>query len=104
MILRWTEQWYKYELGDNNVKKGEVFYDATPLTKDHIGLPDGMKIDLNGNIFASGPGGLFIFNASGNLLGKIPFHDASSNCALANNGKTLFVTVDMNVFRIVLRK
>lgn len=97
-------RWYKFELSNDTVANGILFYDATSLTKDQIGLPDGMKIDAQGNIFATGPGGVFVLNAKAELLGKILFNDATSNCALTSDGKTLFVTSDMNVFRVVLRK
>ena len=40
-----------------------------------------MKIDRNGNAFATGPGGLWIFNKEGKVLGKIKLNDATSNCA-----------------------
>lgn len=97
-------RWYKYELRDTVVIAGEVFYDATSMTSDMEGLPDGMKIDSNGNVYASGPGGIFIFNSEGDLLGKIPFNGPTSNCALTPDEKTLFVTNDMHVIRITLRE
>ena len=97
-------QWYKYEVDGDHLKNGSVFYDVTSLTKDQIGLPDGLKIDARGNIFASGPGGIFILNDSGTLLGKILFNNATSNCAFADDGKTLYATSDMYIFRIALRK
>lgn len=100
--------WAKYEVkrDSSNVTLGEgkILYDATSLTKTEKGLPDGMKIDSNGNIFATGPGGVFIFNPDGKLLGKIKLPDPSSNCALTGDEKTLFVTNDMYVLRIKLRK
>jgi len=67
------------------------------------GLPDGMKIDRNGNVFATGPGGLWIFNKEGKVLGKIKFNDATSNCAFSPDQKTLYITNDMNVLRVKMR-
>ncbi len=99
--------WAKYEVkrDSSNVTLGEgkILYDATSLTRTEKGLPDGMKIDSNGTIFATGPGGVFIFNLDGKLLGKIKLPDPSSNCALTGDEKTLFVTNDMYVLRIKLR-
>lgn len=97
-------RWYTYELGDNAVKNGKIFYDATPLAKDLPGLPDGMKINKQGIVFATGPGGVFIFNPNAELLGKIRFDGPTSNCAFADNDKTLFVTADMNVVKITLKE
>jgi len=97
-------QWYKYEVDGDSLKNGSVFYDATQFTKTMPGLPDGLKIDSRGNLFASGPGGIFVFNAEGKLAGKILFNDPTSNCAFADDGKTLYATSDMHIFRINLRK
>jgi gluconolactonase len=78
-------------------------WDATEQAKTEKGLPDGLKVDAQGNIFATGPGGIWIFSGDGKLLGKIKLEEASSNCALTPDGKTLFVTNDMQVLRIKLR-
>jgi gluconolactonase len=67
------------------------------------GLPDGLKIDKNGNVFATGPGGVNIFNSEGKKLGLIRFTESTSNCAFSTDEKTLYVTNDMNVVRIKLR-
>jgi len=96
-------RWYKFELSDSAITTGKVFYDVTNLTATEKGLPDGMKIDKQGNIFASGPGGLFIFNLTGKLLGRIKIPEATSNCALSADEKTLFITSDMYVLRLKMR-
>ncbi len=93
-------RWYQYELGDSSVVSGKVLYDATALTETEKGLPDGMKVDAKGNIFATGPGGVFIFNPSGKLIGKIKITEPTANCALANNDKTLFTTSNMYLIKI----
>ncbi len=67
------------------------------------GLPDGLKVDSRGNVFASGPGGIWIFNSEGDLLGKIKLPDAASNCALSADEKVLFITNDMYLVRVKLR-
>jgi gluconolactonase len=79
--------------------------DARPFQGEGVkGGPDGLKVDAGGNIFATGPGGVFIFNASGKLLARIKIPEACSNVALTADGKTLFITADMHVLRIVMRK
>ncbi len=97
--------WYIYDVGQNDsLQNGKIFYDASAaMGKGVKGLPDGFKIDKNGNVFATGPGGVWIFNSEGKLLGKIKFTESTSNCALSPDEKTLYVTNDMNVLRIKLR-
>jgi gluconolactonase len=97
--------WYIYDVGENDsLQNGKIFYDASAaMGKEVRGLPDGFKIDKNGNVFATGPGGLWIFNSQGRLLGKIKFTESTSNCALSPDEKILYITNDMNVLRIKLR-
>jgi gluconolactonase len=99
--------WMKYAVKNDSstfaLGEGKVLYDATSLVATQKGLPDGMKIDSKGNIFATGPGGVFIFNLDGKLLGKIAVPDPTSNCAQTTDEKTLFVTNDMYLLRIKLR-
>jgi gluconolactonase len=96
-------RWYKFELSDSAVLTGKIYYDVTSLTATEKGLPDGIKIDKQGTIFASGPGGLFIFNADGKLVGRVKIPEATSNCALSGDEKTLFITSDMLILRLKLR-
>lgn len=95
--------WYSYELKDNAVINGKIFYDATPLVGTVKGLPDGLKIDSRGYVFASGPGGIFIFNPTGKLIAKINLSEPASNCALSTDEKMLFVTNNMYILSIKLR-
>jgi gluconolactonase len=97
--------WYIYDIGENDsLQNGKIFYDASAaMGKGVKGLPDGFKIDKNGTVFATGPGGVWIFNSEGKLLGKIKFTESTSNCALSPDEKILYVTNDMNVLRIKLR-
>lgn len=96
-------RWYRYELGDTSVISGSVFYDATNHPEGENGLPDGLKVDSKGNIFASGPGGVFIFNSEGKVLGKIKLEAPCANTALTPDEKWLFVTNNNMVLRIPLK-
>jgi len=79
--------------------------DARPYQGEGVkGGPDGLKVDAQGNIFATGPGGVFIFNAAGKLLGRLKVPEACSNVALTPDGKTRFITADMYVLKLVMRK
>lgn len=96
-------RWYRFELGDTSVLSGSVFYDATSHAPGEPGLPDGLKVDSKGNIFASGPGGVFIFSPEGKVLGKIKLEAPCANTALSPDEKWLFVTNDSLVLRIPLK-
>ena len=94
--------WYAFDLGENNtLTNARIFYDATGSAGK--GLPDGLKVDKQGNIFASGPGGVWIFNKEGTVLGKIKVPDAAANTALSPDEKTLYITNDMYVLRVKMR-
>ena len=96
--------WYAYDLDENDsLVNGRIFYDATPEAQKEPGSPDGLKIDRNGNVFATGPGGVWIFNKEGKVLGKIKIGAATSNCAFADDEKTLYITADMYVLKVNLR-
>ena len=96
--------WYIYNVKDDgSLFNGKIFYSVIGIDKKQKGLPDGLKIDSRGNIFATGPGGVWIFDKSGKQLGKIKLAEASSNCALSADEKTLFITNHMQVLRIKMR-
>ncbi|MBA4058089.1 MAG: gluconolactonase [Marivirga sp.] len=96
--------WYTFDLTENDsLTNARIFYDATENTKTEKGLPDGLKVDKQGNVFASGPGGVWVFDKDGKLLGKIKLPEATSNCAFSGDEKTLYITVDMYVVRVKLR-
>ncbi|MFN3848724.1 MAG: SMP-30/gluconolactonase/LRE family protein [Spirosomataceae bacterium] len=85
---------------DGTLDGGRIFFDATPMVKQGLsGLPDGLKIDKKGNLFATGPGGVLVISPSGKLLGRIDTKQATANCAFDENG-TLYITADMYLCRI----
>ncbi len=95
--------WYYFDIKNGSFANGKVFYDATTALSQGKGLPDGLKIDKQGNVFASGPGGIFIFNRQGKLLGKISLPIAASNCAFSPDQKTLFITATNYVLKLKMR-
>jgi len=94
--------WMAYDVqADGTIANGRVFYDATKWVGDeHPGLPDGMKIDKNGNLFATGPGGVWVFTPQGKLLGKINPGQKTANCGWGDDGSTLYLTSHMFFCRI----
>jgi len=96
-------RWYKYELGDTSVLSGSIFYDGTSEAASSFGLPDGLKVSSKGNVFASGPGGVYIFSPEGKVLGKIKLEAPCANTALTPDEKWLFITNDSLVLRVPLK-
>lgn len=94
--------WMSYPVdASGNIGKGKLLYDATKMGKAGMaGLPDGLKIDKDGNLWSSGPGGMLIISPAGKLLGRIEMNELTSNCAWGNDGSTLYMTVDGYVCRI----
>lgn len=96
-------RWYRFEIKDSTLTDAKIFYDATSMTTTDKGLPDGMKIDKAGHVFASGPGGILIFSNDGKLLGKVKLPEATANCALNQDGTTLFITSHQYLLRLKMR-
>jgi len=94
--------WYEYDIKGDSLTNGKLFYSTNGVTNGKNG-PDGLKIDNNGNVFAAGPGGIWIFNIDGKLLGKLLLPDAVSNCALSADEKTLFITNGSLVLKFKMR-
>lgn len=94
--------WMAYPVNDDGtLGKGRVFFDTTPWVKQNQpGLPDGMKIDREGNLFATGPGGLHVFSPDGTHLGVIDTGERTSNCNWGDDGSTIYVTVHMYLARL----
>jgi gluconolactonase len=96
--------WMEYNLlEDGTIDEGRVFYDATSWVGKTKGLPDGLKVHPDGTIFATGPGGVWIFSEEGVHLGSIQTGQATSNCALGNDNAYLYITADMYLMRVALR-
>jgi gluconolactonase len=94
--------WMAYDVKpDGTIANGRVFFDATSLVgPSKKGLPDGMKVDKVGNLFATGPGGVFVFSPVGKHLGTINTGEATANVAWGGDGTVLYITADMFLCRI----
>lgn len=96
------EVWYQYELKkDGLATNKKLFFDAS--SHPVRGNPDGMKVDVKGNLYCTGPGGLWIFSPQGKQLGLIQLPELPSNCAWgSSDGKTLYMTARTGLYRIKL--
>src|SRR4051812_26030538 len=97
--------WMAYDLrSDGTIRNGRVFFDASALAKaGRQGLPDGMKVDSAGNLFAAGPGGILIISPQGKHLGTIVTGDLTANCAFGDDGSTLYITANHALMRVRLK-
>jgi gluconolactonase len=96
--------WMSYPVNPNGtLGRGRVFADVTALAKEgKKGLPDGMKVDAAGNLFATGPGGVLVFDPDGTHLGTFATGEATANCGWGDDGSTLYITADMYLARVHL--
>jgi len=93
--------WMKYELNEDGTRKsGSVFYHATADDGVDNGNPDGMKMTKEGYLFATGPGGVWLFNPAGKLIARIYTGTLTSNCAFGKDQKQLFMTCSGQVMSI----
>lgn len=93
--------WMRYDVAeDGTVGNGRVFFDVTSEKED--GLPDGMKVDSQGNVYGSGPGGVWVFSAEGKHLGTIKPPETPANCSWGDDGKSLYITARTGLYRIKL--
>lgn len=94
--------WMRYDVQpDGSLANGRVFYDASGETED--GLPDGLKVDQAGNLYCTGPGGVWVFSPEGKHLGTIKPPETPANCAWGGaDGKTLYMTAVTGLYRIKL--
>jgi len=96
--------WMAYDIDkESGILSKKVFYDVTELTSTEKGLPDGLKVNDAGYLFATGPGGVLIFNAEAKRIGTIRTGRATSNVAFNEDQSVLFMTADSYVLRINLK-
>jgi gluconolactonase len=107
--------WMRYDVEpDGAIKNGKVFFDVTSQKED--GLPDGMKVDTHGNIYATGPGGIWVISPEGKHLGTIKPPETPANLHWGKNPSTadqapmgsgeyataLYITARTGIYRISL--
>lgn len=93
----WTA--FKLDSVGNVVGEGRELLNVTDRVGKEPGLPDGMTVDSDGNLWASGPGGIYVLTGDGKLLGRIVTGEKTSNCTFGPNGY-LYMTVDSMLCRI----
>ena len=94
--------WMRYRVKeDGTLTDAKVFYDAS--SDKRPGGPDGIKVDRSGNLYGSGPAGVWIFSPEGKHLATIPVPEVVSNVAWGGaDRKTLYITASTSIYRIRL--
>ena len=65
------------------------------------GVPDGMKVDVEGRVYCTGPGGCWVFDAGGNLVGIIRLPEIPANCAWGGaDNRTMLFTARTSVYSL----
>ena len=82
---------------DGGLTKSRILLD---MASSDPGVPDGMKVDLQGNVFCTGPGGVWVCRADGTFLGRIILPELPANLAWGEDGSVLFITARTSVYRV----
>ena len=95
--------WMRYTVNpDGMLTEPKLFYDDSADTRP--GNPDGMKVDVEGNLYSAGPAGVWIFSPDGKALGTLLIPEKVSNVTWAGEGnKTLYITASGRLYRVTLK-
>lgn len=85
---------------DGTLEVGRVLCDFSDKMGILPGAPDGLKVDREGHLFATGPGGVYVVTAQGDILGRISTGQRTANCAWGDDGSVLYMTADGYLCRI----
>jgi gluconolactonase len=92
-----------YEVApDGTLANGRIFVEEPGGKND--GVPDGMKVDKNGNVFVTGPEGIWVWDAKGNHLGTIVMPEQPANLNWGDKDyRTLYITAATSVYRLEMK-
>ena len=87
---------------EGTLGKGKLIHDATADVKasPNKGLPDGMKVDAKGNIFATAVNGVYVFSPDFTLIGRIVTNDKTANCGWGDDGTVLYLCTNDKLTRV----
>jgi gluconolactonase len=90
----------RYELqADGTIAGGTVFYDFTRIPEP-VAL-DGVKVDQQGNVYVSAPGGVWILSPEGKALGRIVPPEHAANFTFGDaDGRSLYLTASTGLYRV----
>ncbi|MCL6275415.1 SMP-30/gluconolactonase/LRE family protein [Muricauda sp. 2012CJ35-5] len=96
--------WIAADVDENgSISNGRKFFDATGNAPKEKGHPDGLKVNKDGIIFATGPGGVYVLSPEGKHLGTILNDEFNTNCVLDDTEETIYITSGPKLMRVVLK-
>lgn len=92
--------WMAYPVqGDRKLGEGKTFVDAS---SEDPGVPDGLAVDELGNVFGTGPGGVWVLSPDGRHLGTLRTAELPANAGFGDDGRTLYITARTGLYRLRL--
>ena len=93
-----------YDLDADGAVRGVRHFADMPSDTDSNGVPDGMKVDAEGRVYCTGPGGCWVFDQGGAPMGVIRLPEYPANCAWGGaDGRTMFFTANTSVYSARMR-
>ena len=89
--------------GDGSLGEGAVFHDSSSSSDSGAaggGVPDGLAVDSLGNVWATGPGGVWVLSPDGEHLGTVKPAENPANAGFGDDGKTLYMTARTGLYRV----
>jgi len=96
-----TKMIMRYEVAkEGTLTNGKVFFDMNKT--DGEDALDGLKVDTDGNVFCSGPDGIWIISPAGKYLGRIKTPEHAANMAWGDDGHSLYICASTSLYRVKL--
>ena len=93
-----------YDLDADSAVVGVRHFADMPSPDDGNGVPDGMKVDIEGRVYCTGPGGCWVFAPDGDLIGVIELPEYPANCGWGGaDNRTLYFTANTSVYSLRMR-
>ncbi len=90
-----------FDVAADGTLSGGAVWAEMDNPNDEAGVPDGMKVDNEGHVFCTGPGGVWVFETNGRLLGRITMPEVTANLAWAGDDwRTLYLTASTSLYRL----
>ena len=89
---------HAFDVGaDGNLSNNRILLD---MSSEDPGVPDGLKVDKHGNVFCTGPGGVWVCRPTGEFLGRIILPELPANLGWGEDGSVLFITARTSIYRL----
>ena len=89
---------HAFDVGaDGKLSNNRILLD---MSSEDPGVPDGLKVDKHGNVFCTGPGGVWVCRPTGEFLGRIILPELPANLGWGEDGSVLFITARTSIYRL----